>query len=165
MDKNRNEFFYNIILNQLNNLKSYIPKLEFTEDITDKYDKSITIGLDTESQGETDLTKRIFNNRLCNFKVVYFERVETKNNNAKNIRIRQAEIVDLIEYELRQIRKKTQTERSYEYTHPYTLAPTYTLRIDNLNITEIWKTQPQNDTNNYYLLFDCELQYQQRLYN
>lgn len=171
MYKNRNDFFYQTVKNGLSGLTKYNPKLAFTDDVDLQKSPSITIAMDYETKviesAKGDYSLNILSYRICNFQVVFYEALNIKDKQAANLRDASFKWIDLIESNIKLLFNKLikNNEANYDYTDPISNIPIYNIQIKDIDITRIWKTLPENDNNTYMILFECEIKYQQRLFN
>lgn len=160
--KNKNDFFYNIVKTKLLELKNYNSKLQVLDYVDESITPSLTLAFTTETkiQDEAAYSFSTIQKKTAEFQVVFCERTDINRDTTKSTRENSFTWNDLIEMK---IKKVYDAKLGYTYKNPTTNLDEFVISILDIDVIRIWKTVPVKGTDIFYIMFECEIKYQQRL--
>lgn len=159
---NKNDFFYNIIKTKLLELKSYDSKLQVLDYVDESVTPSLSIAMtiETKVQEEAMYSYAIIQKKIAEFEVVFCGKTDINRRTTKTTRENSYIWNDLIEMK---IKKVYDPKLTYTYKNPVTNLDEFVITFLDIDVNRIWKTVPVKATDLYYIMFECEIKYQQRL--
>lgn len=160
--KNKNDFFYNIVKTKLLELKTYNSKLQVLDHLDEDITPSLSLVLTTETkiQEEAAYSFSPIQKKIAEFEVVYVDRTDINRDTTKSTQENTYAWNDLIEMK---IKKVYDAKLGYTYKNPTTNLDEFVISILDIDINRIWKAVPVKGIDKFYIVFECEIKYQQRL--